>query len=238
MARRARIERGLAVVGMAALLVVGFDAVTYAATGSSLLLGRVNKASTVTTVQNTGNGAALALVTRSAGYPPFTTNAKGLVPNLFAGRAANADRLGGLTVAQVRAGAILAASPTHLVGQPGEPSFGSWLFGPWGDYGSGYSPVSFRKDQLGVVHVGGLGCPMDQTLNQCGQVQNGAGSLATCFTLPVGYRPAARTIFVVNDSDGFGRVDVLPDGEVQFQWPAQVFVSFVALDGISFVAAG
>jgi hypothetical protein len=237
MVRRARVERGLAVVGVAALLVVGFDAVTYAATGSSLLLGRVNKAGTVTTVANTGNGAALALVTRSPAYPPFTTNAKGLVPNLFAGRAATADRLGGLTIAQVRAGAIPPASATHLVGQPGEPLFGSWTFGPWGGYGSGYSPVSFRKDQLGVVHVGGLGCPVDQTLNVCSRVALNAATGSTLFTLPVGYRPAARTVFVVNDTDGFGRVDVLPDGEVQFQWPAGSFVSFVALDGISFVAS-
>jgi hypothetical protein len=224
-------------VGAAALLVIGFDAVTYAATGSSLLLGRVNKAGTVTTVANTGNGAALSLVTRSTASAPFTTNAKGLVPNLFAGRAANADRLGGLTVAQVRAGAIPPASTTHLVGQPGEPSFGSWLAGPWGDYGGGYSPVSFRKDQLGVVHVGGLGCAVDDRLNVCIQAGNAAATWSTIFTLPTGYRPAARTVFVVNATDGFGRVDVLPDGEVQFLWPAGPLESFIALDGISFVAS-
>ncbi len=40
---RMRGERTLAVVGAACLLVVGFDAVTYAATGSSLLLGKVTR---------------------------------------------------------------------------------------------------------------------------------------------------------------------------------------------------
>jgi len=74
-----RVERVLAVFGAATLLVVGYDAVTYAATGSSLMLGHTNKAVAVTTVQNTGKGAALNLLTRSSSYPPFTTNAKGKV---------------------------------------------------------------------------------------------------------------------------------------------------------------
>ena len=97
MSGRGRVERVLAVVGAATLLVVGFDAVTYAATGSSLILGHVNRASVATTVQNTGKGAALNLVTSNSGYPPITTNAKGLVKNL------NAQYLSGLTVAQIEA---------------------------------------------------------------------------------------------------------------------------------------
>ena len=125
---RMRGERTLAVVGAACLLVVGFDAVTYAATGSSLLLGKVNKAGAVTTVQNTGSGAALNLLTKSTASPPFTTNAKGQVKNLFAARAAAADRatlattattatnalrLGGLTYAQIEAAAAARTATTR-----------------------------------------------------------------------------------------------------------------------------
>ncbi len=124
MSHRGRIERVLAVVGAATILVAGFDSLTYAATGSSLLLGRVNKAGKVTTMQNTGNGAALALLTRTAAYPPFTTNAKGLVPNLFAARAATADRIGGLTLAQVKAAAKGAPGNQGPPGVPGI-SFGN-----------------------------------------------------------------------------------------------------------------
>ena len=94
-----RVERALAVFGAATLLVVGFDAVTYAATGSSLILGHANKTSTVTTVQNTGKGAALSLLTKSPASPPFTTNAKGRVVNL------NADKVDGLTAAQIQTAA-------------------------------------------------------------------------------------------------------------------------------------
>jgi hypothetical protein len=100
-------ERVLAVVGAMAIAVVGFDGVTYAATGSSLILGRANRASTVTTVQNTGSGAALNLVTRSSSSAPFTTNAKGRVRNLYASRALSADTLGGHTYAQT----VTAAGP-------------------------------------------------------------------------------------------------------------------------------
>ncbi len=113
--RRVRGERILAVVGASALLVLGFDGLTYAATGSSLLMGKVNTASGVTTIENTGTGAALKLTTASNTSPPFTTNAKGLVNNLYARRAASADsaklagtalnsgKLGGKTLTQIQA---------------------------------------------------------------------------------------------------------------------------------------
>jgi hypothetical protein len=45
-------------VGAATPLVVGLDSITYAATGSSLLLGQVNQSGGVTKVKNTGTGAA------------------------------------------------------------------------------------------------------------------------------------------------------------------------------------
>jgi hypothetical protein len=94
-------ERALAVTGAVLLLALGANAVSYAATGSALLLGKANTAGTTTTVTNTGAGAALRLVTKSAATAPFTTNSKGLVGNLYAARAASADKLAGLTVAKI-----------------------------------------------------------------------------------------------------------------------------------------
>jgi len=101
----------LATTAAAVVLLVGYDTATYAATGSSLLLGRSNKAAATTTVQNTGKGAALALITASSGYPPFTTNAKGKVVNL------NADRVDGLTAAQIETAARTGVDAAKLGGQ-------------------------------------------------------------------------------------------------------------------------
>ena len=233
-----RIERGLALFGALVILIVGFDAVTFAATGSSLLLGRLNQAGGVTTIQNTGPGPALNLLTKSSASPPFTTNAKGVVPNL---RASTADRLAGLTLAQVRAGAIPAAPRIHLVGQAGEPAFAvtGGMPASWGNYDAGFSTVAFRKDQWGVVHLTGLMCPDDSPgSSNCTLTLNTSGTVyfVPAFTLPAGYRPSSRIVFVVNNSDGFGRVDVSADGQVQIQIPEGRTLSFIALDGISFVA--
>ena len=88
--KKSTLKKSLAVLGSSAVLVMGFDYVTYAATGSSLILGLHNTEGTPTFITNTGTGAPLALVARSTIYPPFATNAKGLVVNL------NAQYLGGL----------------------------------------------------------------------------------------------------------------------------------------------
>src|SRR6478609_841466 len=85
-----RTTRVLAVIGATAVLVVGVNAVAYAATGKSLLLGKTNKASKTTTIQNTKSGAALQLKTKSSATAPLKVNGKGKVVNL------NADKVDGL----------------------------------------------------------------------------------------------------------------------------------------------
>ena len=50
--------------------------------------------------------------------------------------------------------------------------------------------------------------------------------------LPVGYRPTARLLFTVNANNVFGRVDVLPSGEVMIATIASN--AFLSLDGILF----
>ena len=103
-----KFTKPLAVVGAAALMFMATDAVTYAATGSSLVLGRLNQANATTTIQNTGSTPALKLVTKSAATAPLVVNGKGKVTNLYADRAATADnarKLGGRTPGQIVAAA-------------------------------------------------------------------------------------------------------------------------------------
>ena len=78
-------------LGCALALVLGVDYVSMAATGQSLLLGKLNTANTTTKVSNTGAGPALALTVKGSASAPFSTNGKGKVVNLFADRAAVAD---------------------------------------------------------------------------------------------------------------------------------------------------
>ena len=72
-----------------ALVVVGTDAITYAGTGDSLILGKINKAFTTTTVNNQGRGPVLNLIGGRT-YPPLKVNSKKKVANL------NADTVDGL----------------------------------------------------------------------------------------------------------------------------------------------
>lgn len=78
-----------ATVGAAVVLVAGFDAATLAATGDSLMLGKINRAGTTTTVSNTGRGPALNLVTGNL-YAPLKVNSRKKVANL------NADTVDGM----------------------------------------------------------------------------------------------------------------------------------------------
>ena len=95
-----------AVIGTAAALILGFDAMTFAATGSSLILGHLNSEGTATTLTNTGAGPALVLNVKSPATAPFATNARGLDPTL------NAGLLGGKTLAQVETGATAVGGKT------------------------------------------------------------------------------------------------------------------------------
>lgn len=88
----------------------------------------------------------------------------------------------------------------------------------WVNYG-GYNDAGFFKDRMGIVHLRGL-------------VRAGTtGNDATIFTLPAGYRPAARELHVVQSLDAVGRVDITTDGRVI---PYGVSPGWVSLDGITF----
>ncbi|MGC4112519.1 MAG: hypothetical protein QM747_19270 [Nocardioides sp.] len=78
----------LATISSAALLVVGLDYATYAVTGDSLLLGRANHSSSVTTLTRQGGGPALSL-TSSGTSPSLRVSSSARVARL------NADLLDG-----------------------------------------------------------------------------------------------------------------------------------------------
>jgi hypothetical protein len=84
----------------------------------------------------------------------------------------------------------------HIVGAAGEPAFQNG----WVNWGLGYEVTRFWKDPMGIVRIEGL------------VTAGGLGT--TIFTLPAGYRPANRLIFVNYSDTGAGRVDVTSAGDV------------------------
>lgn len=88
----------------------------------------------------------------------------------------------------------------------------------WLNYGAGYAPAGYFKDSQGIVHLRGL-------------VEGGTGDI---FSLPAGYRPAYRAIFIVMaDPNDRGRIDIAPDGDVSFSVGSN---NWVSLEGITFRA--
>jgi hypothetical protein len=86
----------LAVLGAVTVLVLAGNTIALAATGHSLLAGKVNTSSRTTTIKRTTGGAGLAVHTKYSANAPFAVNGHGRVPNL------NADYVDGLTSLSLR----------------------------------------------------------------------------------------------------------------------------------------
>lgn len=84
-----RIRSVLSTLAVGLMLVVGLDYVAYGATGRSLVIGKINTSSKVTTVKRTKPGPALALKVRP-GSAPLSVSSGTRVPRL------NADKVDGL----------------------------------------------------------------------------------------------------------------------------------------------
>lgn len=94
------------------------------------------------------------------------------------------------------------------------------LTSSWANYHADYNSAGYWKDALGFVHLKGL-----LNLGTIG---------ASMFTLPTGYRPAKRELFIAaTSSNSYGRCDVLADGTVV---PVAGSNSWFSLDGITFKA--
>ena len=95
----------------------------------------------------------------------------------------------------------------------------------WSNYGGDYVESGYMKDTMGFVHIRGM--------IDC----DGAGD--DIFTLPAGYRPASKLIFVVlyydNGTYRPGRVDITSAGVVSAIFPTSpAAADWVSLEGLTF----
>lgn len=131
----------LTVLVAAAVLVTCTDYAAFAATGKSLILGRVNKASKPTTVARTTSGPALQLLTTSSAAPPLAVNGRGKVANL------NADSLDGYDASALRSSTYVftkaVPTPQTYIDQP--------VTLPPGTYQVGYSAYLYGGGKDGQI---------------------------------------------------------------------------------------
>lgn len=93
----------------------------------------------------------------------------------------------------------------------------------WANIGGIRSPLGFHKDALGYVHLRGY--MLAGTLN------------AAAFNLPLGYRPAYRTVLngcAFNGGIVTAQIEVRQDGQVFFNCIAAT--TEVVIDGLTFLA--
>jgi hypothetical protein len=216
MTGRTRLQRALTVAAAVTLTVVVSDALTFAATGSSLILGRINQANATTTIQNTGVGSALKLVTKAVTTPPLVVNGKGKVTNLYADRAATADnaaKLGGLTPAQIAATMKGPKGDTGAKGSngvngaqgpagPSGPTFGRLMIGvngidPGSSVGSGNS-----------IAIGLDGNPVMTYFDS----QNLVVRIAKCSRIDCSNVVNAHTLFTTTSGFVTSSLTIGPDG--------------------------
>lgn len=113
-------------------------------------------------------------------------------------------------------GALPKVEAWHVVGDPGEPAFKTgWA--NFSEAGFNPAPLRFRKDELGDVVIEGFV-----------KSPGGEGVGRDIFILPAGFRPDFLIPFPqASNSQGF-RLDIYPDGKVQFVTSAIGFVTVVA----------
>ncbi len=105
----------------AAMLVIGIDYATFAATGDSLLLGKINHAQTTTKLVKQGAGPVLRLTSTGDNKPSLAVSSPARVRRL------NADMLDGRTASTLASRAV-----TYKGGSRREVHHGSvmWLLPP------------------------------------------------------------------------------------------------------------
>ncbi len=97
------------------------------------------------------------------------------------------------------------------------PSMGN----SWVNYDTNFNQVGYFKDKSGIVYLRGL-------------IKNGTfGGSTVIFTLPVGYRPIKRCLFMRISDSVLGRCDIANNGAVIAYSGDN---SWFSLEGISFRA--
>ncbi len=94
------------------------------------------------------------------------------------------------------------------------------LTSSWVVYGDIFSTPQYTKTSDGVVHLKGL-------------IKSGTIGSVPLATLPAGFRPSERVLSATVSAGGYGRIDILANGQIHATTGAN---SWYALDGISFLA--
>ncbi len=137
------LKGAVATVSAAALLVVGVDYATFAATGDSLILGQRNSTGSTTLLTTRGPGPALVLESAGQRNPSLAVSSSAKVRRL------NADRVDGWHGKRLasRATSFRIGSPGQIVNQ-----IGLWsLDVPPGLYQASFSFLALPDDTSGVV---------------------------------------------------------------------------------------
>ncbi len=227
-------------------IVVALLSSTTAVAASYLVVGSSSSSTKTTTLKSSVNGAVLSIRNTNASGGASARGLSITVPsgrapivvNSSAGKATylNADRLDGL---DSTAFARKTSESWHEVGTSSGPAFGVHCFETepgcetrWANYGSDWGTVAFFKDALGIVHLKGLARHSTVTSSTLG-----CDVVEEIFTLPTGYRPAARAAFATISDNTAARVDIYANGEVRVCVPQLNPTRGWSLEGISFRAA-
>lgn len=109
----------------------------------------------------------------------------GTVPSADKANSANSANSASSANTAGTANALSPLEATHLVGASGEPGFENGSFNFPGAEGISFNPVGFYKDHEGIVHLQGI-------------AEGGSSTgVASVFTLPPGFRPAAGKLIVL-----------------------------------------
>jgi hypothetical protein len=138
----------------------------------------------------------------------------------------------------------LATEAWHEVGAAGEPGFNNSGFCTWSNFDANHNSAAFLRDREGIVHLKGLVDADDVIVDGC---SFGFAADRLIYTLPAGYRPAAREVNVSLSNNALARVNVDSNTSPFGEGPGAVAVDaptttangkeWLSLDGISFRCA-
>lgn len=105
------------------------------------------------------------------------------------------------------------------------------LLSGWVNHSASFTPAGYTRTITETANGTSNG-----VISLRGLIRSGTANAGTAlFTLPAGHRPANRILYTVASGGGYGRLDILPTGEVQFMTGSN---SWYSLDGVTFLADG
>jgi hypothetical protein len=197
--------RVISVALAAGVLVLGYDMVSFAATGSSLILGHRNTAGSLTTVKRTTSGPALKLATKH-GSPPLVVTSGKKVKHL------NADKVDGAGLSKLEpAATVYSVAETGDIGTDA----GFWLLpsGLSGPYRVEINAEIHSSDASDTWGYCGLGNVSDQgnIMGNTAPLDDGTGTSASVSaTKIIAFDPAKSYALVCAVASGNAVIDYAP----------------------------